>query len=119
MKRFSQGGYSFFKVLVILTVAALILIVGIPSIKTLAGQTGENACKNNIETISRLEDEYYSMMGTHTKEYTNLDYVDEDSTLFVAGFLSEDDINCRQTGGQYKWQEVNGRVILVCTGHND
>ncbi len=119
MKISQEGGFSFFKFILMLTVVVLVLCIGIPSVKTLAGQTGIRACESNIETITKLENEYYRIMGVHTYEYLNLDIVDEDSTLFAAGFLSEDDIICRQTGGRYQWQNANGEIILVCTGHQN
>lgn len=56
-------------------------------------------------------------MEIHTEEYKELEYVDEDSTLFVAGFLAEDEVTCRQTDGQYQYQLVDGQVVLMCTGH--
>ncbi len=119
MKISPQGGFSFFKFLIMMTVIVLVLCVGIPSFKALAGQTGIRACEANIATITKLENDYYRMMGEHTKEYINLEIVDKDSTLFRAGFLSEDDIVCKQTDGQYQWQNVDGEIKIVCTGHQN
>ena len=119
MKISRQGGFSFFKFLIMMTVIVFILCIGIPSFKAVAGQNGIRACENNIETITRLEDEYYRIMGEHTKEYINLEAVGEGSTLFTVGFLSEDDIVCKQTGGHYEWQSINGETVLMCTGHQD
>ena len=117
MKKNGQGGFSFFKLMIIMTVVVLVLCIGIPSIKTFAGQTGSNACNNNIKTITRLEEEYYKQIGEHTEEYNNLDVVGENSTLFKAGLLSKEDIECKKTGGVYQWQNVDEAIVLVCTGH--
>jgi len=117
MKNFWQRGASFFKILLVLTIVVVLICVAVPSVKTVAGQSGARACENNIATIDRLENEYYKQIGRHTDEYQNLEFVDEDSDLYKAGLLSEDDIACKQTEGQYQWQEVDGIVVLVCTGH--
>lgn len=117
MKSYWQKGASFFKVLLTLTIVVVVICVAIPSYRAVAGQTGIRACENNIATIVRLENEYYKQIGWHTEEYLNLEYVDEDSDLYKAGLLSEDDINCKQTDGEYQWQEVEGIVELVCSGH--
>jgi|GEM_PF-5635586 len=117
MKSTKQRGYSFFKVLVIMAFAVLVLSVGIPSVRTFAGQTSLKGCEANVAAITRLENEYYKQLGKHTDEYVNLDFVSEESDLFRAGLLSKEDINCKKTDGQYQWQEVNGQVVLVCNGH--
>lgn len=117
MKINNQKGYTFLKTMVILTVAVVVICVGIPSIRTVAGQSGVRACENNIETITRLENEFYRLTGEHTDEYINLEIVDEDSDLFKYELLSRDDIRCRQTDGHYQWKSVDGKVVLVCSGH--
>lgn len=119
MKSYGQRGSSFFKILMVLTIVVIVICVAVPSYRTVAGQSGARACENNIATIVRLENEYYNQIGRHTDEYLNLDYVDTDSDLFKAGLLSDDDIACKQTDGDYRWQEVNGIVVLVCTGHQN
>ncbi len=117
MKSYWQKGASFFKLLLVLTIVVVIVCVAIPSVRTVAGQSGTRACGNNITTIVRLENEYYKQIGRHTDEYLNLEYVNSDSGLYKAGLLSEEDITCKQTNGKYHWQEVDGEIVLVCTGH--
>lgn len=113
----NQKGYTFLKTMVILTVAVVVICVGIPSIRTVAGQSGERACENNIETIKRLENEFFRLTGEHTTEYINLEIVNEQSDLFRYELLSKDDIRCRQTDGYYQWQNVDGKIVLVCSEH--
>ena len=117
MKKNRQGGFSFFKLMVIMMFVVLVLCIAVPSIKTMAGQSGASACEHNIKTITRLEGEYYRQIGEHTPEYTNLGIVDENSTLYMTGLLSKEDIECASTGGVYQWQIVDGETVLVCTGH--
>lgn len=120
MNRTRTGGFASTQAIVIIAIVVIVLCFAIPSIKAIAGQSGSKACEKNIATIERLERQYYEQTQTHTDEYIELNFINKESGLYKIGLLSEEDIVCSETGGEYQWQYVNGEMAVVCTGeHNN